>query len=74
MPLINCSVCQNPVASTAPNCPKCGNPIKKKSRFSILRILFMVVALIGLLLSLANGWILGIVVSVVFLLLVAIAK
>lgn len=74
MPLTACPVCQNPVATTAPTCPKCGAVIKKKSRFSILRIFFMVIAIVGLLLSLANGFLIGIVATAVLLLLVALAN
>lgn len=74
MALINCPACQNPVAANAPNCPKCGAPIKKKSRFSILRVLVLLPLVFGLIVSLANGWLIGIIASAILLLLVALSK
>ena|SRR5882724_1111757 len=74
MALIKCPECQNAVSTTASTCPKCGAPIKKKSQFSALRIFLMLLGILGLFLSFANGWMFGIIASAIFILLAVIAK
>jgi hypothetical protein len=59
----------NPSTSLPPS-PR----IKRTSQFSVLRIVFILLGILGLFLSFANGWMFGIVVSVIFILLAAIAK
>jgi multisubunit Na+/H+ antiporter MnhG subunit len=44
------------------------------SSFSVLRVFLMLLGVLGVFLSYANSWMLGIVLSVVFILLAAIAK
>jgi hypothetical protein len=58
MSLIKCKECGEEISSKADKCPKCGNPIKKKSNSGCL-FLFIVIAAIlfwGLLLSDSSGY------------------
>jgi hypothetical protein len=55
MALVQCAECQKPVATTAAACPNCGAPIKRKSSFSPLRVVLIVIGVVGLFLSLSGG-------------------
>jgi hypothetical protein len=74
MALVKCPECQNAVSTTAPTGPKCGAPIKRQSQFSPLRILLILIGIEGSFLSFVYGSMFGIIVSVIFILLAAIAK
>jgi hypothetical protein len=41
MALISCRECGNPVSNSAPTCPKCGAPVKKKTSF-LVKLLILI--------------------------------
>src|SRR6266516_915030 len=46
----------------------------RKSESSVLRILFVLLGIVGLFVSFVNGWMFGIIASVILILLAAVAK
>jgi predicted amidophosphoribosyltransferase len=75
MAFVKCPECQNPVSTIASTCPKCGAPINKnKIQLSPLRVFLILIGVLGLFLSFYYGSVFGIIVSVIFILLAAVAK